>query len=147
MTTAAQRLVALSGLGLATAAQHFMAISAGGGGVVVAVEGVLFSFGVGRATAALSHNLIGYTVPITHGRVVPIGGIGTPTPPYYSNAFDLIVVREGVLCVSWGAAALSTAGEDEGVVSLSGTEPAIICLNDAPGATVLTGNDAAFHLS
>lgn len=147
MTTAGQRLVALSGLGSATAAQHFMALSSGGGGVVASMQGVQVLFGLGGVRAGPRVTPLGAVIPVTYGAAGVSGGISGPTPPYHSNTLDLITTRVGVLCVSWGAAVLSTEGEAASAFSLSGPEPAIICLNDAPGATVLTGNDAAFHLS
>lgn len=147
MTTAAQRLVALSGLGLATAAQHFMAISAGGGGVVAVLQGAHLPFSVGTVRALVGITHIGATIPFAYGLMGASGGVSGPEPINYSTAHDLIRTMNGVLSIGWVPAAVTTAGEAEGVVSLSGPEPAIICLNDAPGATVLTGNDAAFHLS
>lgn len=147
MTTAGQRLVALSGLGSATAAQHFMAISAGGGGAVAVLQGVQLPFSVGAVRALTDITPFGFTVPVTYGAAGVSGGISGPEPINYSTAYDLIRTMNGVLSIGWVSTAVTTAGEAEGVVSLSGPEPAIICLDDAPGATVLTGNDAAFHLS
>ena len=149
MTTAGQRLVALSGLGSATAAQHFMALSSGGGGAVASVQGVQVLFGRGPIHAYVAGTLPSNTIPVTCGEVGVAGGTPTPALPYYVGEYDLIGTARGVLCVSWAGdgAVVIAEGEAASAFSLSGPEPAIICLNDAPGATVLTGNDAAFHLS